>query len=394
MNKILNSELCFGCRSCELSCPKRCIDMVYNNEGFLYPHIDKNSCINCGKCIRVCPIYNETPKSLAKICLAFSRNDEEINNSASGGAASFFSKHFIGENRYVCGSIYNEKNEVIHYITNKSEDLTKFNSSKYVQSDTLDTYKRVKELLLSGSHVLFFGTPCQIHGLKSFLKNDFEKLITVDLICHGVPSPKLFEAYIKWLEEKEKSTITDYNFRYKNKYGRGLYYYYYCKDTKKRRSGELFFDPYGNDFLQCKNYRESCYRCPYASIYKRPGDITIGDFWASLNTRKDLYNKHGVSSIIVNNKKGEDFIKSLGDVFRAKEVTIEDSLTSQCNLSSPTIRPDSRDLYYKDFSLDYFFKKTYRYSFSSKIKHKIPIKLKNMIKRALLKTQTFNIKKN
>ena len=212
------TEFCTGCRTCEQVCPKSCISMKFSSEGFLEPFNDLDQCVDCGLCQRRCPQNNLKVYPLSeKVFAVKSKNDKELYKSASGGAFAALARYFLEQNGVCVGASYYKGWNVGHKIIRSLDDLPSLQSSKYVQSDTLHTYSEVRCLLSQGIKVLYSGTPCQIAGLNSFLGNvDKSNLLTIDLICHGVPSIKLFKSYIQWLEHRYGEPIIDFNFRDKS----------------------------------------------------------------------------------------------------------------------------------------------------------------------------------
>ena len=379
MNIESIGKKCYGCTSCLHSCPVGAISWQENLEGFFYPSVN-SACIDCGKCVKVCPAIKDNAdhfiKNEDKRYFGFRTKEAFAENSASGGFATYLSRKVIEQGGYVCGCAL-VNNVAKHIIVSRIEDLNPLQSSKYVQSDLDDCYSQIKNLLSEESLVLFIGTPCQVAGLKLFLGKEYEKLYTIDLICHGVPSPKLFAQYIDYLKKKEKSEITEYNFRCK-KYGWGVYYNsYYCPSTGKRRINSLICDKYGYDFFKMINFRESCYSCGFADINMRPGDFTVGDFWGVNSSYKNKLNSKGVSSVIANTRKGVCFLENdeSGNFFAVER---KDILEGQMNLRAPSKRPKERDTYYTNITSDYFLLK--KLPFKVRLKGKVPIKLKIMLK--------------
>lgn len=354
MNNINKVKLkCVGCRSCEQSCPKKCISMVTNNEGFLYPRINEDLCVNCGRCLKVCPTENvELHRSEPIEEWAWkSKNEEDVMNSASGGASDCAVKTILNLDGIVYGAAYDKNFNVNHIEVTTDEERKEIQSSKYVQSNLNDCYSKAKEHLLNGKKVLFTGTPCQIAGLYSFLGKEYENLYTIDIICHGVPSPKLFEKYIKWQGEKMGGEVIYYNFRSKLDKGWGTQYY--LKTKTKTKTNAVALDKYGKHFLDGDCYRESCYQCPYANT-KRVGDLTVGDFWGIDQTYSEFFSKKGVSCIMVNTKKGKELFTQMNELGITQRVTLDDVLIKQGNLVKPTVRPASRDTFYTNIDKDDF----------------------------------------
>ncbi len=270
---ICDKDLCTGCGTCYNACPCNAILMVADKEGFLYPIIDEVKCSNCGVCKEICPIL-ATERNLNSPnpeCFAFSACDELRAESASGGAFPAIAEVILNEGGYVCGAAFDENMTVRHTIINNKDDLQKLKNSKYVQSDVGQCYAEIKILLNSDKKVLFSGTPCQVAGLQSFLSQNYENLFTIDLICHGTPSDKVFK---KYLEEKtiDGEKVLNVNFRDKiNGWSNYL-------TTTTTTTVPALTDSYMKAFLANLSLRKSCGNCKFNSL-PRSGDLTIGDFW-------------------------------------------------------------------------------------------------------------------
>lgn len=378
------TEFCTGCRTCEQVCPKSCISMTFSSEGFLETFIDSSRCIDCGMCQKYCPQNNLQVNPLPQKVFAVKyRNDKELYQSASGGAFVALARYFLEHNGVCEGASYYNDWNVGHKVVRNLDDLVSLQSSKYVQSDTLQTYSEVRSLLRQGIKVLYSGTPCQIAGLNSFLGNiDKTNLLTIDLICHGVPSIKLFKSYIHWLELKYGEPITDYNFRDKSA-GWGLN----CKiKTKtKVRVKSCTIDPYYYHFLKGDTYRECCYRCLY-SRPERVGDVTIGDFWGIESIIPEFFSKKGVSCLTLNTPKAMSLIPILDSMFSVKDVLLNNVMKFQGNLVAPTPRPDMRNSVYKlldEKDLETFFGIVLAYppDFKAEIKALLPEWMKKKLRK-------------
>ena len=384
MNNIsITGEACVGCRSCEQTCPKKCIIMTENHEGFLYPIVQERECIGCGLCIKVCPC--EQINVLGHIpfqTFALRNKDEQsLFRSASGGAATAAALSILKRHGIVYGASYDNELCVKHIKVSTSKDLEKLQSSKYVQSDTGNCYSEVKKFLLSGNTVLFSGTPCQIDGLYAFLGKKYENLYTIDLICHGVPSPKLLRNYFKYQEKRLGEKVCYYNFRSKEKRGWGTHYL--LKSKSKSETKALSLDKYGKQFLSGNCYRECCYKCRYANTV-RMGDITVGDFWGIYKNHPEIISTYGVSSVFLNTQKGKTLLNSIENTVFLKEVTLGEAMVKQCNLLRPTHRPRSRDNFYKNIDNDNFFENLrIGIQIISRVKSKIPNSLLLYLKRKL-----------
>ena len=348
-NISIIQEKCVGCKSCEQSCPIKCISMVENTEGFWYPKVDENKCIQCGKCLKQCPVENlgmhrNTPKS---VWAWRNKNDIDIMKSASGGVADSVAKAVLERGGFVYGASYDQQLVVNHIEIKEDREREKIQSSKYVQSDPKDTYSKVKQRLSEGKMVLYTGTPCLIAGLYAYLGGDKDNLYTVDIICHGVPSPKFFKKYIEFQNKRLNDSIIYYNFRSKEKKGWGTQYQYLLKTHKNKEAKILALDPYGRHFLDGDCYRENCYQCPYANT-SRVGDLTVGDFWGIAKSHPNFNSPKGVSSVFINTEKGENLFMLINKYGYTKETTLSEALVKQGNLKHPTGRPIIRDLFYND----------------------------------------------
>ncbi|MEG0408461.1 MAG: Coenzyme F420 hydrogenase/dehydrogenase, beta subunit C-terminal domain [Bacilli bacterium] len=376
-----DKHTCYGCCACEQACPVNAINMVLDEEGFKYPLVDFNLCIKCSKCSEICPYESEVKESQGKSYAIQIKDKIELLNSSSGGVFSLIANYVFEKNGYVCGCIFDEDLKAIHIVSNNKNDLIKMQGSKYVQSEISNIYERILELLCDEKLVLFSGTPCQVDGLKRFLGKSYQNLITIDLICHGVPSPKLLKKYLEF-ENKKGKRIEEIKFRDKKRNG-------WCSQGSIRSSNKIknissFNNSYFNLYYQnCVN-RYSCYTCKYSSM-KRVGDFTIGDCWNIEKYLLDIDLKTGYSTCFVNTSKGEiifDKVKTNASIF---DIDRNFLINNNGNLKEPSNMPKSRINIYKKIDEDGFeniIKENCNFQYIIPfIKKCIPRKLKKMIKR-------------
>lgn len=340
--QICEKQKCTGCFACVNQCPKQCISMQEDELGHIYPVIDEQLCVNCGLCKIVCPA-NEKPNCTKplKTFAAYSLDEDEHRKSSSGGIATAFSRKIIENGGVVYGASSKFSDKIQHIRVENIEELELLQGSKYVHSYIDETYLQAKKDLQNGKKVLFIGTPCQIAGLKKFLKNDTENLITVDLICHGVPSQKLLNDCLG----KYKSENTVISFR--NPEG----FLLEVKDIKENKSlyrKPLCKDFYYLGFMKCLYYRESCYGCDYAKA-ERCSDFTIGDFWGLNKNNSQLNHKDGVSVVLVNTAKGKDFWQSVKDDCYCEEHSFEEAYNGNSQLRKPSVAHKNRIVFKKAY---------------------------------------------
>ena len=319
MSKIVlfdDKKNCCGCGACLNACPRSAIQMQEDAHGFAYPVIHEDLCIGCGACTKACPYQNSVDFHPVQYVYAASVKDEDrINKSASGGAFAAIADEVLsnGGAVYGCALMFeNDRLEPKHIRIDRIEDIYLLQGSKYVQSETGDAYRKAKQDLVSGKDVLFTGTPCQIAGLKQYLKKDYENLLTAEIICHGVPSKKLFQEFMDHYGKELGGKIHAFYFRDKSK-GQGMVTRCVYKDTlgntkENIKNGNLL--AYIFFFLKSYTYRINCYSCPFARP-ERAADITLGDYWGfheeypQYRESQGLSNSRGISCVLVNSEKGK-----------------------------------------------------------------------------------------
>lgn len=350
------SENCCGCSACAHSCPIGCISMKGDAEGFIRPFVDRSRCVNCGKCLAVCPEINQEKEhsffdpSKAHITgFRFNVDPKALRRSASGGAFYALAKKAIDMGGHVFGAAFDETLTVRHIEATDMKNVARMQNSKYVQSDLGNTFSRIRELLDCSDVpiVLFSGTPCQCAGLKRFLGKEVpEKLILVDFICHGVPSPLLFKKYLSWKEAHIGEKITKFDFRTKliggwNCNGRIVAF---MRFNKKIRPNVV--DPYMTNYLSASDYAEACYQCEFATKGKS-ADITLGDFAGVREEYSDFFSKEGCSIVLTPTLKGEKFLESILKNCETIDVDFARIAPYAPCLTQPVERPAARNTLYK-----------------------------------------------
>ncbi|WP_198295157.1 polysaccharide pyruvyl transferase family protein [Brachyspira murdochii] len=351
--EILEKNKCSGCNACFSICPTKAINMEYDEEGFLYPIVTHNKCTNCGLCSKICPElnleYNYNTKYPDK-CYAMQANDEVRGISSSGGIFTLLANYVLDNRGYVCGAAFNDFFKVEHIIIDKKEDLYKLRYSKYVQSDKKYIFKQIKKLLNENKLVLFSGCHCEVAGLKTFLQKDYNNLLTVDIICHGVPSPKLWELYLK--ENYDLNSISSISFREKNicSWGLSMNICFRDKDAYRVLSDN---DYYYKLFLYNVSLRNQCYNCSYRG-FPKPGDITIGDFWG-IEHYGQIYDGKGTTIYFINNNKGKDIIKKIEKDFQLLKdfpIDITNNMSNAIH-HSHNMHPNRDDLFNNVYKLGF-----------------------------------------
>jgi len=301
-------EQCTGCAACYNICQNNAIQMLENEEGFYFPVVDNNKCINCKQCENVCPVLNKSNKTNKKEYTAYygwSNNNLIRKNSSSGGFFYHLAQFIISKNGVVYGAAFNFKTHRLEHKSTDEVDLIQLQKSKYVQSYIGDSYKKIKQDLNNKRQVLFVGTPCQVAGLNFFLHKEYKNLLTCDFICHGVPPMKLLNQHIKYLGFK-LDEISNIDFRYKE----NSWVDKFIIKGKNKYKKHWSYDAYYLGFEKNINLRKSCYTCAYANG-NRYADFTIADFWGVYKYDSSKYNKKGLSLILINNKKANDIINQL-----------------------------------------------------------------------------------
>mgnify|MGYP001184792743 CR=1 FL=1 len=330
MIKIIDKAKCCGCSACLQRCPKSCIELKEDNEGFLYPHVNESKCIKCGLCIKVCPILNtQNTKKPQKVYAAINPNKNEGLKSSSGGIFIALAKYIINRKGVVFGTVWNKNWEAEITSATNLQELPPMMGSKYVQSHVGVSYQQVECLLKENRLVLYTGTPCQIAGLKHFLKKDYDNLLTLDFICHGVPSPGIWRKYKKESIENLKNALSIEEIYFRDKMSGWKKYSFVVKgksipkidQTAILLSDKHYKNPYMLGFLFNIYLRPSCYSC-CCKQGRSGSDITVADFWGIDKVIPQFANSDGVSAVLINTDKGNHFFHFLN--LNTIESTIND----------------------------------------------------------------------
>ena len=332
---------CTACGACIQVCPKQCIAMKENDDGYCYPAINSSMCIECGRCETVCPINFIQEKPSTKVYAAVNLDKNVLDAASSGGIFGAIAEWVLNREGVVYGCAYTERMKAAHIRIDSFASLHTLFGSKYIQSDTNISFISAKKDLAEGRWVAYSGTPCQIAGLRCFLGKEYERLITVDIICHGVPSQAYFNKYISWLEEHENAGIQEYQFRNKSNHGWSLagdYTTVNKKNILKRHKLFYFNHYYYFYFLEGSIYRECCYNCKYANL-NRVGDFTLGDLWGVERLNLNLDTRKGCSVVLANTNKAQSIINEI-NIYKT-EIEVETAVRYNEQLEHPSkVHPD------------------------------------------------------
>lgn len=377
MINIKNKDNCCGCSACVEICPRHCISFNNDKEGFKYPIVNIEECIDCHLCEKVCPVIHQGDEKLPiKNYAAINKNLEIRKRSSSGGFFYLLASKIIKQGGIVWGAKFNKDWEVVMDYTDNIDGLLPFMGSKYVQANPLNCYIDAKRFLQEGKTVLFTGTPCQISGLRLFLQKEYDNLLLVDVICHGVPSPLFWQKYLKEIKSSFPGRELSYvGFRDKVE---GWKKFSLFLDFENKLFHQPFtYNSYMKLFLGNYILRPSCYKCPVRKG-KSGSDITIGDFWGIQNIFPAIDDDMGVSSVLVNSDKGYNFIKDLDADFY--ECTYDNILKSNSALRESYQIPKKRSYIFRHTkkSFDYLVKIIENGTFRNRIKRKIYNLIKNI----------------
>lgn len=351
---------CTGCAACQNACGVGAIELIADREGFVYPYVDQNKCIQCGKCATSCPSLHGPDQSRyfqPEVYAAWNKDEAVRVLSTSGGVFTAFAEAIIRQGGAVAGAFYAEDFRICHGVIHSMDEIPRLRQSKYAQSWIGDTYKQVRKLLQGGKTVLFCGTPCQSAGLQRFLGRDYENLYCCDFICRGVISPKVYEKFLKDMKPAEEAELDRVHFKNKefgwNRFSTKLTF----------RDGSVYHKDRNEDFymrgyLQYNLYlRPSCHHCQYKTV-PRISDVSLGDFWGVGNYDARLDNEQGTSAVLVNSKKGQALLNLAQEQLELHRRSVEEVMAGNYCLLN-VAEPGK----YREF----FFRNMDRYSFDQLI---------------------------
>lgn len=342
MTKLCDKNNCIGCGACANVCPKNCIALSADDEGFMYPTVNISLCVDCGLCNAACPVIGFKPVGVFEtpvVVASYNRELDIVNKSSSGGVFTALATFIISQGGVVYGAAYNKDFCVEHIRVDRFKDVYLFQGSKYLQSNMGTAYIKAKADLKAGLKVLFSGTPCQIAALKQYLGKPYKDLICVDIICHSVPSPKVWEEYLAQIERNHKAKVVSVNFRDKRDSWRR-----YCLCIALSNGEEVLrtmdSNLYMKAFIEGLSTRESCYSCKFKG-QNRGSDITIGDFWGCESVCPEFAYTKGTSLVLLQSEKGRSVFSAISDKLRVASVETEAALSKNPAYYQPA-KPHAR----------------------------------------------------
>ena len=369
-------EKCCGCYACVTACPKHCIQMQADAEGFSFPLVEENCCINCGVCESVCPIIHDWQpdnQHRTEACAIVNVDEKTRSSSSSGGAFSLIAEEVIRNDGVVFGAAFAEDFGSVHHVCiDNTNDLDMLRGSKYMQSEIGDTYELVERFLDAGREVLFSGTPCQIGGLLSYLKRPYDNLLTQDIVCHGVPSSLLWRKCKCEKEKEQNAMIKQVCFRDKDTGWKG-YSVKICFSNDVVYKRVYYEEPFMQAFLSDYCLRSSCYNCSFKTV-ERQSDITLADFWGIEEVVPEMDDNKGTSLVLIHSEKGKRFVDRVANRARIKAVDIKTAVKGNPSIDHSAHKSDVRERFFsylKQYTLTETIKKINHLSVWSRIKRKV-----------------------
>lgn len=345
---IVNKPDCTGCCACQQACPRGCIRMESDDEGFLYPKVDHSQCTRCGSCEEVCPVANRVEtrnKPRAYACI--NARESVRRESSSGGVFTSLAQQVILDGGVVFGAVFGDDFAVSHTHVETVDELGRFRGSKYVQSRIGDEYREAKGFLDQGKPVLFSGTPCQVSGLKQYLRRPYSNLLAVDLVCFGVPSPLVWERYVSLREKCAQSRVSQISFRHKGLgWKRPSMWISFEDGTQYKQAHDG--DPFMRAFKHRVSLRPSCFACRFKTL-SRQSDLTLADFWGIERVMPDMDDGQGTSLVLVHSEKGQHALDGIGaEMVECREVDVATAIQhNPCAIRSVRPNPE-RDAFFRD----------------------------------------------
>ncbi len=352
MIEIKDKKDCCGCSACVSKCPAKCIELKEDEEGFLYPEVNKVLCMDCSLCEKVCPTISgefENDRRPLASYIAYAEDLSVRLESSSGGLFSLFAENIIVNGGIVFGAAFDSDWTVRHTAVDLKNELNRLRGSKYMQSRIENTYKEAEKFLKSGRKVLFSGTACQVAGLKTYLGKDYENLYTIDVLCHGVPSQRVWKLYLEEQEKRNDSHVKMVSFRWKNT---GWKNYSLKLDFMNETSYSCVYnkDSYMRLFLSDICLRPSCYRCHFKGLC-RPSDVTLGDCWGIENHSPEMDDDKGVSVILIHTEKGKTMREAIYDLCRWKSEAVDVILPKTADSRKSVKEPIYRGAFFRTLQL-------------------------------------------
>ena len=389
MPELASKSQCTGCTACVSICPCHCIQMQKDDAGFQFPEmIEQSACIGCGACERSCPVMSNKgfDSDLSEVAYAaFSKNDLLRMGSSSGGIFSELADVVLQSAGLICGAEYDVEGAVKHICVDNKMELWKLRGAKYSQSILGDSFQILKKQLDSGRKVLFSGTPCQVAGLKSFLKRDYDNLICVDFVCHGVPSPMVWEKYIKYRAQNDNGGVAASHINLRNKESGWSKYSYSVEFTysdNNRYLCENGADPFMRLFVGDYILREACSDCHFKG-YSRVSDITLGDFWGIWDVCPEMDDNKGTSLVLLHSQKGKQLFQSVSDRMEVQEVSLEQASQMNPSMLKSSVHQPDREAVLKTIAEDDFQAALHFMQSNSNAREPVFAKMKRYVNRIL-----------
>ncbi len=391
MINITEKHNCTGCHACANICPQQCIVMESDSEGFLYPKVDLKSCVDCGICEKACPVlHKEAIENDPQAYACYNRDVLVRSESSSGGIFTLLAEQIISAGGVVFGVGLDKDLSAFHSYAETKEQLSDFRGSKYIQSKIGETYKKAKDFLKQDRRVLFTGTPCQIAGLKSYLQQDYDNLFCIDIICHGVPSPKVWHKYVSYHENRVGAKAQSANFRHKNKgWKRFSMSLLFSNGTQHIET--LDKDLFMQAFLKDTCLRPSCHKCNFKSLH-RQSDITLADFWGVQNVLPELDDDRGTSLLLINSAKGKAMFDRIEDSISFEKVDINKAVSYNPAVIKSAGQNPKREKFFDEVDILSFDKLVNKYC-SDSIAVKTKMKAKSIVIAVLKSTQLLDVAK-